>query len=194
MKLLSTLVSLNSIAIITAFSAVNVYDSASNVYYLESSTDIDLTGGSGNFYFDFLDDGALPSSTSDTKLILNTSSTYTFTHVGSGHPFIILEHSFMSPFNPNTSTGLRDNFPTTLPEAAAYVTVSDSEPLYLVANIEDSFTWSPSELEIGSYWYTCAIAGHRDFLGQISVVPEPSSYALILGGLAFGLLVFLRRR
>jgi len=193
-KLLSILVSINFIAIITAFGAVNVYDSASNVYYLESSTDIDLTGGSGNFYFDFLDDGALPSSTSDTKLILNTSSTYTFTHVGSGHPFIILEHSFMSPFNPNTSTGLRDNFPTTLPEAAAYVTVSDSEPLYLVANIEDSFTWSPSELEIGSYWYTCAIAGHRDFLGQISVVPEPSSYALILGGLAFGLLVFLRRR
>ena len=49
MKLLSILVSLNFIAIITAFGAVNVYDSASNVYYLESSTGIDLTGGSGNF-------------------------------------------------------------------------------------------------------------------------------------------------
>ena len=194
MRLLSILISLNFIVTTATFGAVNVYDSASDVYYLESSTDIDLTGGSGNFYFDFLDDGALPSSTSDTKLILNTSSTYTFTHVGSGHPFIILEHSFMSPFNPNTSTGLRDSFPTTLPEAAAYVTVSDSEPLYLVANIEDSFTWSPSELEIGSYWYTCAISGHRDFLGQISVVPEPSNYALLLGGLALGLIVFLRRR
>ena len=194
MRLLYTLFSIHFITVVAAFGAVNVYDYASNIYYLESSTDIDLTGGSGNFYFDFLDDGALPSSTSDTKLILNTSSTYTFTHVGSGHPFIILEHSFMSPFNPNTSTGLRDSFPTTLPKAAAYVTVSDSEPLYLVANIEDSFTWSPSELEIGSYWYTCAIAGHRDFLGQISVVPEPSNYALLLGGLALGLIVFLQRR
>lgn len=193
MRLLSILASLNFIFITATFGAVNVYDSVLNTYSLGLSTDIDLTGGSGNFYFDFLDDGSLPSTTADTKLILNTSSTYTFTHVGSGHPFIILSDSVMAAYNPSATTGLRDSFPATLQEAAAYVTVSSSESLYLVANIEDSFTWSPSELEVGSYWYTCAIAGHRDFLGQITVVPEPSSYALLLGGLALGIAALRRR-
>lgn len=194
MKLLFTLLSLNFITIIAAIGAVNVFDGTSNTYTLAVSTDIDLTGGSGNFYFDFLDDGTLPSSTTDTKLILNTSSTYKFTHVGSGHPFIILSDSAMADFNPNASTGWRDNFSATLQERHAYDTASDS--LYLAANTGDSFTWAPSTGDIGNYWYTCAIAGHANFLGQVEVVaavPEPSSYALLFGGLAIWI-VALRRR
>ncbi len=185
----------NIIATISAFGAINVFDAGSNSYTLELSSDIELTGGSGNFYFDFVDGSELPDSTVDTKLILSASTSYTFTHVGSGHPFIVLSDTAMAPYNPNASTGLRDNFPSTLPEAASYVAASNGESLYLVANSGDSFTWTPSSQEVGNYWYTCAIAGHRNFLGQIEVVavPEPSSYALLLGFLSIWI-VALRRR
>ena len=73
---------------------------------------------------------------------------------------------------------------------------SNSVSLYLFANQEDSFTWSPSAQDVGSYWYTCAIAGHRDFLGQIEVVavPEPSSYSLLLGVLAIWIVSYRRCR
>ena len=196
MKLPLILVLLKLAAAITAFGAINIFDADTNTYTLGLSTDVDLTGGNGNFDFDFLDGGALPDPTTDTNLILNTSSTYTFTHVGNGHPFIILSDTVMAPYNPNSSTGLRDSFPGSLPESAAYVASSNSESLYLIANTEDSFTWSPSAQDVGSYWYTCAIAGHRDFLGQIEVVavPEPSSYSLLLGVLAIWLVTYLRRR
>ena len=195
MKLSLLLVLLKLVATITAFGAINIFDADTNTYTLGLSTDVDLTGGNGNFDFDF-SDGDLPDPTADTNLILNTSSSYTFTHVGSGHPFIVLSDAQMAPYNPNSSTGLRDSFPSSRLESDAYAIASSSESLYLVANSEDSFTWSPSAQDVGSYWFTCAIAGHRDFLGQIEVVavPEPLSYSLLLGVLAIWIVSYRRCR
>ena len=195
MKLFLLLVLSKLVATITAFGAINIFDADTNTYTLGLSTDVDLTGGNGNFDFDF-SDGDLPDPTADTNLILNTSSTYTFTHVGTGHPFIVLSDTQMAPYNPNSSTGLRDSFPSSRLESDAYAIASNGESLYLVANTEDSFTWSPSAQDVGSYWFTCAIAGHRDFLGQIEVVavPEPSSCSLLLGVLAIWFVSYLRRR
>ena len=187
-----TIVLLKLVSVASAFGVVNIYVESTNTYSLGLSTDIELTGGNGNFYFDFIGGGDLPDSTQDTKLILSTLKTYTFTHVGAGHPFVVLSDTQMAPYNPNDPTpGLRDSFPSNRTASDAYVAASNSESLFL--NISDSFTWTPTAAEIGDYWYTCGIAGHKDFLGEIEVVPEPSSYALLIGALAVGL-VALRRR
>ena len=194
LKIFTTVLFFKFVSSIFVFGAVNTYVASSNTYTLGLSTDIELTGGSGNFYFDFLGGGDLPDSTQDTKIILNTTKTYTFTHVGSGHPFVVLSDTQMAPYNPNDpDPGLRDSFPSNRTASDAYVAASNSESLFL--NITDSFTWTPTVAEIGEYWYTCGIAGHRDFLGEIEVVavPESSNYALLIGALAVGLVAFRRR-
>ncbi len=194
MKFVIPFILLKTVVSISVFGAFNTYNEVLNTYTLGQSTDVNLTGGSGNFYFDFTGGGDLPDSIQDTKLIISTSKTYTFTHVGTGHPFVVLSDTQMAPYNPNDPTpGLRDSFPSNRTASDAYVAASNSESLFL--NITDSFTWTPTAAEIGDYWYTCGIAGHRDFLGEIEVVavPESSNFALILGGLAIGLVVLRRR-
>ena len=55
----------------------------------------------------------------------------------------------------------------------------------------DLITWTPEA--VGDFWYTCSVVGHTTMTGKISVVPEPSSFALIASAVAFAL-VCLRRR
>jgi len=55
----------------------------------------------------------------------------------------------------------------------------------------DLISWTPDAL--GDFWYTCSVTGHTGMTGLISVVPEPSSFALIASASAFAL-ACLRRR
>jgi hypothetical protein len=66
--------------------------------------------------------------------------------------------------------------------AATLLTVSPGTP-------GDVISWTPSQ--VGDFWYTCTVTSHPDMAGKITVIPEPSAFALIAGGFAFAA---LRRR
>lgn len=70
--------------------------------------------------------------------------------------------------------------------------VSGSNEIYIRARLIGSRSWGSDDLIFSQFLRTDP-SGKESFAINVSLVPEPSSYALLLGGLALGL-VALRRR
>ncbi len=148
--------------------------------------------GASDFLFSWTDPtGAPPASFSgiaDPTLVLTLGQTYTFQRTTSSHPFVIMNNTaaaFMSgtdgAYSRTTSSSTDINNATLTPIANF---TADPAPT------TDLISWTPSQ--IGDFWYTCSVTGHPDMAGKITVVPEPSAFALIAGGFAFA--AFRRRR
>jgi hypothetical protein len=148
--------------------------------------------GASDFLFSWTDPTGAPpasfSSIADPTLVLTLGQTYTFQRTTSSHPFVIMNNTaaaFMSgtdgAYNRTTSSSTDINNATLTPIANF---TADPAPT------TDLISWTPSQ--IGDFWYTCSVTGHPDMAGKITVVPEPSAFALIAGGFAFA--AFRRRR
>ena len=147
---------------------------------------------SENFLFSWTDPTGLPalsfSRISDPTLVLTLGQTYTFQRTSGFHPFAIMGKAAADFIMGSDGGYRRTSFDSATIDAAILTDKANftADP----GPTEDRITWTPAL--IGDFWYTCTVAGHPSMTGKITVVPEPSGFALIAGGLIVG--VLQRRR
>jgi hypothetical protein len=177
---------------ITHTSALTVSESA-NVYSVNEGVSFDIANsGASNFLFSWNDPSPSANSFSelaDPTLVLTIGETYTFQRTSSLHPFIIMDNNASAFIAGTDGSYLRTTSDSALISAATLTPVANftADP----SPTTDFISWTPDAL--GDFWYTCSVSGHTGMTGLISVVPEPSSFALIASATAFAL-ACLRRR
>jgi len=177
---------------ITHTSALTVSESA-NVYSVNEGVSFDIANsGASNFLFSWSDPDPSTNSFSalaDPTLVLTIGETYTFQRTSSLHPFIIMDNNASAFIAGTDGSYLRTTSDSALISAATLTPVANftADP----SPTTDFISWTPDAL--GDFWYTCSVSSHTGMTGLISVVPEPSSFALIASATAFAL-ACLRRR
>ena len=182
-----TLSVLSAIAILPSFSqAATTVNGA--VYSVNEGVDFAITNaGNQSFQLTWSDPGAATfSNVVDPTLVLTVGQTYTFERFTVSHPFAITssemdvtgsDGAFARVGNQNS-----DIQPFILSPAADF-TAGQSSANGTASG--DPIVWTPTAADLGDYWYTCTIRGHRGMTGKITVVPEPSASALSLLALGF---------
>ena len=149
------------------------WNSTSDLYLLDQATQINVAPAFPNYSFSF-DDNTLPSSSNDTNFQLDIGSAYTFLHNGAGHPFIIYSQEQLE------SISTINDASTANPDAWSRTSFSGSATSTLLIS-GNAQTWTPTEADLGTYYYVCGVGSHGSMMGQISVVPEPATAALLIG-------------
>lgn len=148
--------------------------------------------GTSDFLFNWTDPGASSpsfSDVSDPTLVLTIGETYTFQRSSSLHPFVIMDNTAASFVSGSDGSYLRTTTSGTDIDNAILTPIADftADP----APTTDLISWTPSAQE--DFWFTCRVTSHTGMMGKISVVPEPASAGMILGGVALVALVGRRR-
>ena len=173
-------------------SALTVSESA-NVYSVNEWVSFDIgNSGASDFLFSWSDPNPSANSFSalaDPTLVLTIGETYTFQRTSGSHPFIIMGSSASAFISGTDGSYSRTTSDSALITAATLTPIANftADP----SPTTDLISWTPDAL--GDFWYTCSVSGHTGMTGLISVVPEPSSFALIASASAFAL-ACLRRR
>ena len=173
-------------------SALTVSESA-NVYSVNEGVSFDIgNSGASDFLFSWSDPNPSANSFSalaDPTLVLTIGETYTFQRTSGSHPFIIMGSSASAFISGTDGSYSRTTSDSALITAATLTPIANftADP----SPSSDLISWTPDAL--GDFWYTCSVSGHTGMTGLISVVPEPSSFALIASASAFAL-ACLRRR
>lgn len=156
------------------------------VYSVNSGVAFTLgNNGTSDFLFNWTDPtGATPlsfSNISDPTLILTVGQTYTFQRISGAHPFAIMDNSaaaFMTGTNGSysrTTSSSTDINNATLTPIADFT--ADPGPT------SDLISWTPTQL--GDFWYTCTVTGHRGMSGKFTVtsaVVPPPKLSISLSG------------
>ena len=138
-------------------------DLASNVYLIDSSTEFDIgNSGSRDYLFSWSVDGSDFDRISDPTLVLSSGKTYLFKRTSSRHPFRI------------TSSQLRvrgrdGNYSRTTRSASLIDSVSLKPLDDFTASGSDVISWTPTQGDIGQYYYTCVVSAHQRMTGSIIV-------------------------
>lgn len=173
-------------------SALTVSESA-NVYSVNEGVSFNIgNSGASDFLFSWSDPNPSANSFSalaDPTLVLTIGETYTFQRTSGSHPFIIMGSSASAFISGTDGSYSRTTSDSALITAATLTPIANftADP----SPSSDLISWTPDAL--GDFWYTCSVSGHTGMTGLISVVPEPSSFALIASASAFAL-ACLRRR
>lgn len=173
-------------------SALTVSESA-NVYSVNEGVSFDIgNSGASDFLFSWSDPNPSANSFSalaDPTLVLTIGETYTFQRTSGSHPFIIMGSSASAFISGTDGSYSRTTSDSALITAATLTPIANftADP----SPSSDLISWTPDAL--GDFWYTCSVSGHTGMTGLISVVPEPSNFALIASASAFAL-ACLRRR
>lgn len=173
-------------------SALTVSESA-NIYSVNEGVSFDIgNSGASNFLFSWDDPNPSANSFSalaDPTLVLTIGETYTFQRSSSFHPFIIMDNSAVAFISGTDGSYSRTTSDSALISAATLTPIANftADP----GPTTDFISWTPDAQ--GDFWYTCSVSSHTGMTGLISVVPEPSSFALIASATAFAL-ACLRRR
>lgn len=177
---------------ITHTSALTVSESA-NVYSVNEGVSFDIgNSDASNFLFSWSDPDPSANSFSglaDPTLVLTIGETYTFQRTSGSHPFIIMDNSASAFIAGTDESYSRTTYDSALISAATLTPIANftADP----SPTTDFISWTPDAQ--GDFWYTCSVSSHTGMTGLISVVPEPSSFALITSATAFAL-ACLRRR
>ena len=133
----------------------------------------------------------------DPTIYLTAGESYTLQHTGAMHPFALLNDA--APIDATGSGVDGSEFVRTVTDSSFLGNVLNggSMVVWPVGSSmgSDSLSWAP---EVGTFYYTCGVAGHANMAGQIivqaasSAVPEPAALVTALAGL--GVLLAMRRR
>ena len=160
------------IALTTAFAVIDVYVETINFsspyykFYSDNTktTEYDFFGGT------------------DT---LNVNQSYRFFResTATGHPFFISDDQVNAS---NLTNGSGPSSDISLTGSGTYTSgIGANQELTLSFN-------SGFDIESDKLYYYCTV--HPSMVGQFTVVPEPSTYALAAGGLALGIAIYRRRQ
>ncbi|MGP1271862.1 MAG: GC-type dockerin domain-anchored protein [Phycisphaerales bacterium] len=138
-----------------------------NRYRVESGVAFELLNSGANHYlFAWTDSSGTFSGVIDPTLEIVVGQTYTFQRFSGSHPFAICNDTL--PVAGDDGSFQRTTFSSTvildatLPPAADFT--ADPGPT------TDFISWTPTEAEIGEYFYTCTIASHPAMTGKIVVI------------------------
>lgn len=167
-----------------------------SVFTIDTGTAFSIGNvGSSNFTFTWNDpqSGAFTDK-SDPTLVLTVGETYTFQRVTGFHPFVIMGNTAADFISGGDGSFRRTT--TNSSSIGAAVLSPNGDFTADPGPTSDLISWSVSENEVGTYWYTCSVTSHTGMTGKIQVVsavPEPASSALLLG-VAVALIRLNRRR
>ena len=182
LALLFTLTSPFSVAATTAL--------ANNTFAIDEGVAFTLgNDGAEDYLYSWTDSSGSELSIADPTLILTAGQTYTFVRTSPLHPFAILNDTLSVSVIGGSL--FRDSQNSTVINASIL-----SPEASFIANPTigstpaNTISWTPSNADIGDYFYTCLVTSHTSMTGRIQVVPEPSSQLMVL----FGLSVLVARR
>ena len=162
------------LAMPTAYSSTTLVDGTYRV--VESASFQIQNNGASDFVFAW---GSNPtySGIFDPSLELYVGQTYIFNRITSAHPFAITKNLPVqgAPGSLSTTSFNPSSFVYQPEVSGAFV----SNP-----GGSDPISWAPTSAEIGTYHYVCTVSGHVSMVGQITVVPEPSTIGLLVVGLS----------
>lgn len=149
--------------------------------------------GASHFLFNWTDPGpggASFSGIEDPTLVLTLGQTYTFQRISTAHPFVIMDNTASAFISGSDGTFVRTSTLASDISGATLTPVEDftANPA-TVDGPGNIISWTPTE--VGDFWYTCTVTSHTGMTGKITVIPEPSTIALLAGGFAFAA---IRRR
>ncbi|MEO1585495.1 MAG: cupredoxin domain-containing protein [Planctomycetota bacterium] len=126
-----------------------------------------LNQGAANYLFAWTDASGSFSGLVDPTLEIVAGQTYTFQRFSGSHPFAICDDTL--PVSGEDGEIFRTSPSISVINAATLAPIADftANP----APTTDLITWTPSEADVGVYYYTCTIAGHLGMTGAIEVIP-----------------------
>jgi plastocyanin len=162
------------LAMPTAYGSTTLVD---GIYRVNESASFQVqNNGTSDFVFAW---GSNPtySGIFDPSLELYVGKSYTFSRTTSNHPFAITKNLPV--------TGTPGSLSTTSSSTSFFVYLPEVSGAF-VSNPggSDPISWAPTSAEIGTYHYVCTVSGHVSMVGQITVVPEPSTIGLLVVGLS----------
>ncbi len=140
-------------------------------YRVENGVAFELLNvGAQHYLFAWTDSSGSFSNLDDPTLELVVGQTYTFQRFSASHPFAICDDTL--PVSGGDGTYQRTTFSGSVILAATLQPVADftADP----APTTDLITWTPTEAEIGVYYYTCTVPNHTGMTGRIEVIAAPS--------------------
>ena len=169
------------LAMPTAYGSTTLVD---GVYRVNENASFQINNsGASHFVFTWGSNSTF-SGLNDPTLELYVGKSYIFNRITSSHPFAITKGLPV--------TGTLGSLSTTSPSPGDFVYRPETAGTFISnPGGSDPVSWTPTGAEIGIYHYVCTVSGHVSMVGQIAVVPEPSTLGLIVVGLS---VLGLRRR
>ena len=174
-----TIIILFLLAMPTAYGSTTLVN---GVYQVNENASFQINNsGASHFVFTW---GSTFSGLNDPTLELYVGKNYSFNRISSSHPFAITKGLPV--------TGALGSLSTTSSSPGSFVYQPENAGAFISSpDGLDPISWTPTGADIGIYHYACTVSGHVGMVGQIAVVPEPSTLGLIVVGLS---VLGLRRR
>jgi plastocyanin len=139
----------------------------SQVFQFDEDTDFSIgNSGASDYLFNW---SGGSQNEADPTLELVAGNTYTFQRTTGSHPFVITDDTL--PVAITNRTFARTTTSGTVIDSATLTPLADftANP----APTTDQIVWTPTEADVGDYFYTCRVTGHTGMTGAIRVVAAP---------------------
>ena len=160
---------LTSIAIIALAAGLTNADTTQtgpSTYEIDAGVTFTIANFSAqSFLLTWIDKSGFFENIADPTLVLTAGETYTFTNVTSIHPYVITDTSL--PVGGTDGDFFRMTTSGTVIDDATLQPIADftSSP-----GGADPIIWTPTNDDVGEYFYTCRITSHIGMTGKIVVV------------------------
>jgi len=156
-----------TLAISPAASLADTTQTGPNVYEVDAGVTFSVVNvGASNWAWSWTDSSGTFTNIQDPTLILTAGETYIFDNFATTHPFGIADDTL--------PVGGTDGnyFRTTTSGAVINAAILDPFADFVAnpAPQPDDITWSPTNADAGTYWYTCMITFHTGMVGKIVIV------------------------
>jgi hypothetical protein len=158
---------LAAVAMFAGTSAAETTQIAPNIYKVDAGVAFSMdNNGISGFSFSWTDSSGTFTNIEDPTLILSSGETYTFMRTTGAHPFVICDDTL--PIIGTDGAFSRTTTDGAVIDAATLTPIADftADP----APTTDLISWSLTDSDIATYYYTCRVTGHLDMAGKIDVV------------------------
>lgn len=173
-----TITQLTVLAILAGSACADTTQTGPSRYAIDAGVTISISNfAASDFLLNWSDDSGTFSAVADPTLVLTAGETYVFLNTTSVHPFVITDDSL--PIDGTDGAFFRTTTSGTVIDNATLQPIADftSNP-----GASDPIAWTPTNDDVGVYYYTCRVTGHLDMTGQIEIVPAAAACPADLTG------------